>query len=163
MAVVKRRTGRLHPRAAASAEDGAAELVVARGMRRGRRGRRSAEPLQAKSGAAPDQPQERAHRGLRRHCRQRTTLAVGASSARSAPPARQPSGITASMLRPNDTRRARRVSTDTSGSDPVGKTPIAWNGVETFDLLDAPGAPDVNKQLEGKRGDKTKARTSPKR
>jgi hypothetical protein len=45
----------------------------------------------------------------------------------------------------------------------VDKTPIAWNGIETFGLLDAPGAPGVNKQLEGKRGDKTKAQTSPKR
>lgn len=132
-------------------------------MRRSRRGRRSAEPLQAKSGPAPEQPRREAAWGLRRHCRQRTTLAVGASSARSAPPARQPSGNTATMLRRNDTRRARRVSTDTSGSDPVGKTPIAWNGIETSGLLDAPGAPGVNKQLEGKRGDKTKAQTSSKR
>jgi hypothetical protein len=34
---------------------------------------------------------------------------------------------------------------------------IAWNGVEAFDLLDAPDSSGVNKQREGKQSDNTKA------
>ena len=86
MAVERRRTGRLHTLGPQrQRRTAAAELVGSRGMRRSRRGRRSAEPLQAKSGPAPDQPRREAASGLRRHCRQRTALAIGASSARSAP------------------------------------------------------------------------------
>jgi hypothetical protein len=43
------------------------------------------------------------------------------------------------------------------------KTHIVWNSIEAFDLLDAPNRLGVNKQLEGKQSDKTKAQTLPKR
>ncbi|MFG1275730.1 tyrosine-type recombinase/integrase, partial [Xanthobacter flavus] len=47
---------------------------------------------------------------------------------------------------------------DTVGAGRASKMPIAWNGIETFGLLDAPGAPGVNRQLEGTRMTKRKRR-----
>jgi hypothetical protein len=78
-------------RTAASAEDGGSRACCCARNAAQPQGKKvgGAVAGQGRAGARPAEMRGRI--GLRRHRQQRTTLAVGASSARSVPPARQPS------------------------------------------------------------------------
>lgn len=163
MAVVRRRAGRLHPRAAASAEDGgsracclARNAAQPQGKKVGgavagqvRTGARPA-PREAASGASPALSAENDAGGRRLFS---TFGAAGASALRHyghhAPTQRQT---------PRPTGLHGHVGFGSSGQNAYR---MEWD--RNLRFARRAGAPGVNKQLEGKRGDKTKAQTSPKR
>ena len=146
-------------RTAASAEDGGSRACCCARNAAQPQGKKvgGAVAGQGRAGAKPAEMRGRIGASLALSAE--TTLAVGASSARSALAARQPSrchGHHAS--RSNDTHRARH------GTDHVdigfglrSRSACRRTGIEIFDLLDPPDFPGVNKHLEGTHSDKTKA------
>ena len=162
MAVKGRLTGRLHPEGPQRQRRTAtAELVAPRGMRRSRRGRRSAKPLQLKAGPAPDQPPMRGlHAGFAplpadRH----TPIAPHLHHRRHKRRGKTRHNDHHDYHADHNSGRAQHAVPHTASSIRAGNC-IPRGIVSQPSICSLRRPSGVNKQLEGKQDDKTQAQTS---
>ena len=130
MAVERRRTGRLHPKDRSVSGGRRQPSLLLReecGAAAGEEGRRSR--CRPRPGRRQTRRDERPYRASPASRQQRTTLAVGASSARSVPPARQPSrchghhaSLAAQRCAPRPTRHRPCRARCRRRIEPIGET-----------------------------------------